>query len=254
MKKRLDVLLVEQGLAQTRSKAQAMVMAGLVKGYSKAGTQVDEDAELEVEQTARYVSRGGEKLAHALAVTDIEVSGRACLDVGASTGGFTQCLLEAGAQHVVALDVGHGQLDHGLRTDARVSVLERINARHLGASDLPYRPAVVTCDVSFISLKLVLPAVLACADPGWDALALVKPQFEVGRRDAPKGVVRDPEIHRQALLDVGTALAEHVGARAVVASPLLGPKGNREFFLQLADRPPLLTSQAFERAVDDAVS
>jgi 23S rRNA (cytidine1920-2'-O)/16S rRNA (cytidine1409-2'-O)-methyltransferase len=208
-----------------------------VKGHSKAGEQVDETAELQIEEGARYVSRGGEKLAGALEAFGIEVTGDVCLDVGASTGGFTDCLLQAGAARVVALDVGYGQLHPKLRDDPRVTVLERRNVRDLRCDDLPYRPTFVTCDVSFIGLAKALPPALECAAPGWRALALVKPQFEAGPADVGKGgVVRDPEVHRRAVDDVVAQAAEW-GARVVGVepSPLLGPKGNREFFVHLVD-------------------
>ncbi len=236
MRKRLDVLLVERGLAESRAQAQALVMAGLVPGYDKAGQQVDEATELVVESRARFVSRGGEKLAHALDELSVEVAGRDALDVGASTGGFTDVLLQRGAARVIALDVGRGQLHERLRGDERVTVLDRTNARELGS--LPYAPDLVTCDVSFISVRTALPPTLALARPGWEALVLVKPQFEAGRDDVGKGgVVRDPEVHRRVLREVAEAAlawpAETVG---VVDSGLPGPKGNREFFLHLVHR------------------
>ena len=236
-RKRLDVLLVERGLAETRSQAQALVLAGRVKGFAKAGDQVEEDAELVLDQGPRYVSRGGEKLAHALAELEIDVAGEDCLDVGASTGGFTDCLLQAGAARVCALDVGYGQLHPRLRTDPRVTVLERVNVRDLECDDLPFRPAFVTCDVSFIGLAKALPPALACAAPGWRAVVLVKPQFEAGPDEVGKGgVVRDPEVRRRVLDDVA-ALAPAWRARVlgVVESPLRGPKGNVEFLLHLAE-------------------
>jgi 23S rRNA (cytidine1920-2'-O)/16S rRNA (cytidine1409-2'-O)-methyltransferase len=236
VKKRLDVLLVERGLAESRSQAQALVLAGRVKGFEKAGTPVDEAEPLEVTQAPRYVSRGGEKLAHALDSLGIEVAGEDCLDVGASTGGFTDCLLQAGAARVCAVDVGRGQLHDRLRRDPRVTALERTNARRLERSDLPFQPTFVTCDVSFIGVRVVLPAVLATAASGWRALVLVKPQFEAGRADVARGgVVRDPDTHRRVLRDVAEAAGRwdaHV--TGVVDSGLPGPKGNREFFLALA--------------------
>jgi 23S rRNA (cytidine1920-2'-O)/16S rRNA (cytidine1409-2'-O)-methyltransferase len=236
VKKRLDVLLVERGLAESRSQAQALVLAGRVKGHTKAGEQVDDAAELAVEPGPRFVSRGGEKLVHALEEMDIDVSGEDCLDVGASTGGFTDCLLQAGAARVIALDVGYGQLHPRLRSDSRVTVLERKNVRSLDCAELPFRPTFVTVDVSFISLGKALPPALACAARDWRALVLVKPQFEAGRADVGKGgVVRDPEV-RQRVLDEVTAQVREWGARleGVVDSGLPGPKGNREFFLYLA--------------------
>ena len=237
VKKRLDVLLVERGLAESRSQAQALVLAGRVKGFSKAGDQVEEGAELEVAAGARFVSRGGEKLSYALASFDIRVAGRDCLDVGASTGGFTDALLQAGAARVAALDVGYGQLHPKLRGDPRVTVLERLNVRNLRCEDLPFRPAFVTCDVSFIGLAKALPPALACAAAGWRAVALVKPQFEAGPADVGRGgVVRDPEV-RQRVLDEVAAHVPGWGGRVlgVAESPLRGPKGNVEFLLYLAD-------------------
>jgi 23S rRNA (cytidine1920-2'-O)/16S rRNA (cytidine1409-2'-O)-methyltransferase len=238
-KKRLDVLLVERGLAESRAQAQALVLAGRVPGYDKAGAQVDDSAELELTPGRRFVSRGGEKLANALETFGIDVSGEACLDVGASTGGFTDCLLQGGAARVCALDVGYGQLHPRLRDDPRVTVLERTNVRELRCEELPFTPTFVTCDVSFIGLAKALPPALACAAPGWRALVLVKPQFEAGREDVGKGgVVRDPDVHRRVLDEV-QAQAPAWGARVegVTDSGLPGPKGNREFFLYLHAAP-----------------
>ena len=243
MKKRLDVLLVERGLAESRAQAQALVLAGRVPGYDKPGTQVDDDAELEVEQPPPYVSRGGEKLAHALDAFGVDPGGRDCLDVGASTGGFTDVLLQRGAARVIALDVGYGQLHERLRRDDRVVVLERVNARQLRA--LPFAPELVVADVSFISLKLVLPPALALARPGWEAVVLVKPQFEAGRGEVAKGgVVRDVEVRRRVVREIAGAALEWGGETVgVVDSGLPGPKGNREVFLHLVhrERPHLLT-------------
>jgi 23S rRNA (cytidine1920-2'-O)/16S rRNA (cytidine1409-2'-O)-methyltransferase len=236
-KKRLDVLMVERGLAETRSQAQALVLAGKVPGHEKAGEQVEDSAEIQVEAGPRFVSRGGEKLANALASFAIDVEGEECLDVGASTGGFTDCLLQAGAARVCALDVGYGQLHPRLRSDPRVTVFERLNVRELDCGLLPFRPTFLTCDVSFISLTKALPPALRCAAPGWRALALVKPQFEAGRSEVGKGgVVRDPEVHRRVVEEV-SAQAGDWGARVegVADSGLPGPKGNREFFLYLLD-------------------
>jgi 23S rRNA (cytidine1920-2'-O)/16S rRNA (cytidine1409-2'-O)-methyltransferase len=242
VKKRLDVLLVERGLAESRAQAQALVIAGRVPGYDKPGTQVDDAAELEVEQPPPYVSRGGEKLAHALAAFGVDPSGRDCLDVGASTGGFTDVLLQRGAARVIALDVGYGQLHERLRRDDRVVVLERVNARQL--RELPFAPELVVADVSFISLKLVLPPALALARPGWEAVVLVKPQFEAGRGEVGKGgVVRDVEVRRRVVREIAAAGLEWGGETVgVVDSGLPGPKGNREVFLHLVhrERPHLL--------------
>ncbi len=235
MKKRLDVLLVERGLAESRAQAQALVLAGRVPGHPKAGEQLDESTKLEVDEAPRFVSRGGEKLANALAAFEIDVTGEDCLDVGASTGGFTDCLLQAGAARVCALDVGYGQLHPRLRADARVTVLERVNVRDLRCEDLPFAPTFVVCDVSFIGLAKALPPALACAAPGWSALVLVKPQFEAGPREVGKGgVVRDPAVHERVLREVAEQVPDWGGRVAGwVDSGLPGAKGNREFFLHL---------------------
>jgi 23S rRNA (cytidine1920-2'-O)/16S rRNA (cytidine1409-2'-O)-methyltransferase len=251
-KKRLDVLLVERGLAETRSQAQALVLAGLVRGHAKPGEQVPEDVELEVDSPPRFVSRGGEKLQNALDAFGVDVSGRDCADVGASTGGFTDCLLQAGAARVVAIDVGYGQLHPRLRADPRVTVLERVNARTL--AELPFAPELVTCDVSFISVTKALPAVLELAVPGWEALVLVKPQFEASRSEVAKGVVRDPEVHRKVLESVIEAALQWDAVTAgVVDSGLPGPKGNREFFVHLQHRPGEPHPDDSDRLVADAV-
>src|SRR4051812_37792120 len=196
---RLDTLLHRRGLFESRARAAASVMAGEVRlgtdgaRAAKPGQLVAEDVPVAVDERPRFVSRGGIKLANALAATGVDPTGRRCLDVGASTGGFTDCLLQAGAAHVVALDVAYGELDWALRTDERVTVLERTNARTLVVDDLPYAPDLVVADVAFISLSKVLPAVLACCAERFDALAMVKPQFEVGRERVGKGgVVRSP--------------------------------------------------------------
>jgi 23S rRNA (cytidine1920-2'-O)/16S rRNA (cytidine1409-2'-O)-methyltransferase len=252
LKKRVDVLLVERGLAESRAKAQALVLAGRVRGYDKPGTQVDERAELEVEAPARFVSRGGEKLANALVRLGVDPAGRDCLDVGASTGGFTDCLLQAGASRVIALDVGYGQLHPRLRDDDRVTVLERTNARHV--TELPFAPELVVCDVSFISVRTALPPLLRFARPGWEALVLVKPQFEAGRADAPKGVVRDPEVHRRVLQEFCTAAgALRARVAGVVDSGHPGPKGNREFVVHLIASEEPSDPDDIERRIDAAV-
>jgi 23S rRNA (cytidine1920-2'-O)/16S rRNA (cytidine1409-2'-O)-methyltransferase len=240
VRKRLDVLLVERGLAESRAQAQALVLAGRVRGYGKPGVQVEDSQELELEGGARFVSRGGEKLAHALETLEIDVTGEECLDIGASTGGFTDCLLQAGAARVCALDVGYGQLHERLRRDPRVTVLERKNVRALACDELPFTPRFLTCDVSFIGLDKALPPALACAAAGWRALVLVKPQFEAGRAEVGKGgVVRDREVHRRVLRDVAEQVPAWGGhLLAVTDSGLLGPKGNREFFLYITSGPP----------------
>jgi 23S rRNA (cytidine1920-2'-O)/16S rRNA (cytidine1409-2'-O)-methyltransferase len=252
VKKRLDVLLVERGLAETRAQAQALVMAGLVPGHTKAGEQVDEAAPLDVTEPPPYVSRAGHKLANALDGLGIDPRGRDCVDVGASTGGFTDVLLQRGAARVIALDVGHGQLHARLRGDPRVVVLERTNARLLEV--LPFAPELVVCDVSFISIRLALPPVLRLAAPGWQALVLVKPQFEAGRADVPKGVVRNPEVQRRVVREIAEAALEWGGLTAgVVDSGLPGPKGNREFVLHLVhDEHPELPGE-LDRWIADAV-
>jgi len=250
-RKRLDVLLVERGLAESRAQAQALVMAGLVPGHAKPGEQVDEEAPLEVESPPPYVSRAGVKLANALDAFAVDPSGLDCLDVGASTGGFTDVLLQRGAARVIALDVGHGQLHPRLRGDPRVTVMERCNARTL--TELPFAPELVTCDVSFISVRAALPPALRRAAPGWQALVLVKPQFEAGRSEVRKGVVRDPAVHRRVLREVAeAALAWRARVAGVVDSGLPGPKGNHEFVVQLvaADRPAL--PEELERWIADA--
>jgi 23S rRNA (cytidine1920-2'-O)/16S rRNA (cytidine1409-2'-O)-methyltransferase len=240
-KLRLDALLVERGLFETRSRAAAAVLAGEVTlgagGSAKPGQLVTRDAEVAVAAGPRFVSRGGVKLANALARSGVDAGGRLALDVGASTGGFTDCLLAAGARHVVALDVAYGQLSWRLRGDERVSVIERTNARALSQALLPYAPELIVVDVSFISLRTVLPAVLACAAQRFDALALVKPQFEVGRAGVGKGgVVREHAARVRALVAVGERAIE-LGASVLGywGSGLPGPKGNHETFIQLAE-------------------
>jgi 23S rRNA (cytidine1920-2'-O)/16S rRNA (cytidine1409-2'-O)-methyltransferase len=259
-KTRLDTLLADRGLFPTRSRAAASVLAGEVRlgtegrRAAKPGQLVADDVVLAVAESPAFVSRGGRKLANALAATQVDPSGRRCLDVGASTGGFTDCLLQAGAAHVVALDVAYGELAWGLRGDGRVTVLERFNARHLRPEDLPYAPELITIDVSFIGLAKVLPAVLACAAPAFDCLALCKPQFEVGREGVGKGgVVRDPADRRAALVAVAGA-AERLGASVLgfASSGLPGPKVNRETFVWLAEpgRPGVEDIEAAARVVE----
>jgi 23S rRNA (cytidine1920-2'-O)/16S rRNA (cytidine1409-2'-O)-methyltransferase len=253
VKKRLDVLLVERGLAESRAQAQALVLAGLVPGFDKPGHQVAEDVELEVERRPPFVSRGGEKLANAIGALELELEGRDAIDVGASTGGFTDYLLQNGAARVIAVDVGYGQLHPKLRGDPRVTVLERTNAREL--DELPFRPDLLVADVSFISVRVALPPVLRLLEPGWDAVVLVKPQFEAGKTEVGRGgVVRDPDVHRRVLREVVVAALDWGGtAVGVVDSGLPGPKGNREFFVHLINRddPVLLDDidERIERAV-----
>ncbi len=253
-KRRLDALLVERGLVETRSRAQALVMAGRVHvdgaPATKAGAPTADDATVELIAPPRFVSRGGEKLETALAAFGVGVAGERCLDVGASTGGFTDCLLQHGAAEVVALDVGRNQLHERLRADARVAVLDRTNARSLDCGALPFRPGLVTADVSFISLRLVLPAVLACAAEPWRALVLVKPQFEAGRGDVRRGVVRDPEVRRRVLRDFAEfATGNGWAVLGVCDSCVPGPAGNREYVVYLASPAhPLRKEQTVDAA------
>ncbi|HEX2703281.1 MAG TPA: TlyA family RNA methyltransferase [Solirubrobacteraceae bacterium] len=240
-KLRLDALLTERRLFESRSRAAAAVLAGEVTVGSavaeKPGQLVASDVDVAVAPAPRFVSRGGIKLANALDASGVVVADRLALDVGASTGGFSDCLLQAGARHVTALDVAYGELNWRLRGDPRVTVIERTNARKLSPAMLPYPPELIVVDVSFISLRTVLPPVLACAAARFDALALVKPQFEVGRGNVGKGgVVRDAELRVRALVDVGAAaLAAGAAVLAFFSSGLPGPKGNLETFVQLAE-------------------
>jgi len=240
-RQRLDTLLAERGEFPSRSAAAAAVRAGDVRVGSdgpyavKPGELVDAKADLIVSAGPRFVSRGGTKLDNALVELQIDVSGRDCVDVGASTGGFTDCLLQRGAARVAAVDVAHGELDWGLRNDPRVTAIERLNARSLTAADLPFVPSLATIDVSFISLQKVLPAVAAVLDESGEILALVKPQFELGPRRVGKGgVVRDPAARREALAGAAAAAAAaalDLVVRGFASSGLPGPKGNRETFL-----------------------
>jgi 23S rRNA (cytidine1920-2'-O)/16S rRNA (cytidine1409-2'-O)-methyltransferase len=246
-KVRLDVLLVERGLAESRAKAQALIMAGQVRVADqvalKPATAVQANSQLTVDSGPRFVSRGGEKLDAALEAFAIDVNGLVCADVGASTGGFTDCLLQRGAAKVYAIDVGKGILHWKLRNDKRVVVMEQTNARFV--ESLPEQVGVVTVDASFISLKILLPVVKRWVSPSplaplpageGNIIALIKPQFEAGKKDVSRGdgVIRDPEIHRQVLLDVlSFAQQEGFQIRGLVKSPLLGPKGNAEFLVWL---------------------
>ncbi len=239
---RLDQLLVERGLADSRSRAQALLLGGRVRvGLGdaarfdrKPGDLVDAGLALEVAAPLPYVSRGGEKLAAALDAFGVDPAGLVCLDAGASTGGFTDVLLQRGAARVHAVDVGRGQLATALAGDRRVVVHDRVNARHLEPAVLAERAALAVIDVSFISLALVLGPVAACLAPGSRIVALVKPQFEAGRAEVPRGVVRDPAVHRAVLERVvATARSAGLVPLDVTRSPLLGPAGNREFFVHL---------------------
>jgi 23S rRNA (cytidine1920-2'-O)/16S rRNA (cytidine1409-2'-O)-methyltransferase len=244
---RLDQLIVERGLAESRARAQALLLAGKVRVGDgdaarldrKPGDLVDPATTFEVIAPEPYVSRGGHKLAAALDAFGINPAGRVCLDVGASTGGFTDVLLQRGARRVYALDVGRGQLAEALRRDPRVVSLERTNARSITPTTLPEPVSLATIDVSFISLRLVLaPVASAFADQGGDLVALVKPQFEAGRTEAKGGVVRDPVVHDRVVGEVIEAAAA-AGLRAAgrIASPILGPEGNREFLVHLRVPP-----------------
>ena len=240
-RKRVDTLLAERGLAPSRSAAAQSVRAGRVRlrdgrAIEKPSDLLPEEVQLVVEADREFVSRGGLKLHNALEALPVRVAGRSCLDVGASTGGFTDCLLRHGASEVIALDVGHGQLDWKLRTDPRVTPIERVNARELQPEQLPYEPQLITVDVSFISLTKLLDPLISAAAEEFDLLALVKPQFELGPERVGKGgVVRDEEARRQALREVATAIqARELVIRGFAASGLPGPKGNLETFIWAA--------------------
>ncbi len=252
---------MRRGLARSREQAAELIGAGLVRVAGQAAarpaTRVAPDAPIAVDEPAagpRYASRGGHKLAGALAAFEgLAVAGRRCLDAGASAGGFTDVLLRAGASHVVAVDVGWGQLAWALRTDQRVTVLDRVNVRHLLPEQVAPPPGLVTADLSFISLTLAMPALRSCAAPDADFVLLVKPQFEVGRRlVGAGGVVRDPAMRAAAVSSVAAAaLRLGLGARGVVASPLPGPSGNVEYFLWLREGAPPLEDQAVRQAISE---
>jgi 23S rRNA (cytidine1920-2'-O)/16S rRNA (cytidine1409-2'-O)-methyltransferase len=256
---RLDTELVRRGLARSREQAADLIAAGRVavggQMAAKAATQVGQDAAITVAEAAaapEYASRAGRKLEGALAVfAGLSVAGRRCLDAGASTGGFTDVLLRAGAAHVIAVDVGYGQLAWALRTDPRVTVLDRVNVRQLTPEQVAPAPGLVTADLSFISLSLVLPALAACAAPDADFVLLVKPQFEVGKGNVgARGVVRDPAKRAAAVTSVAAAAFElGLGVQEITASPLPGPSGNVEYFLWLRRGAPPLGGAATARAV-----
>ena len=258
---RLDAMLTERGLFPSRSRAAAAVMAGDVRltapgaRIAKPGQMVLVDAEVEITERARYVSRGGIKLENALAKLSVDVEARLALDAGASTGGFTDCLLQNGAAEVIALDVGYSELAWSLREDPRVHVVERTNARNLAPDQLPYRPDFITADLSFISLTKVLPSLLDCASENFDALVMVKPQFEVGRdRVGRGGVVREESLRREAVSLVANFAAERCGASVIgfAASGLPGPKGNKESFIHLAQGGHSDALQYFDAAIEEA--
>ncbi len=255
---RLDTELVRRGLARSREQAAGLIAAGRVavggQTAAKAATQVGQDAAITVAAATapEYASRGGRKLEGALAAfTGLAVAGRRCLDAGASTGGFTDVLLRAGAAHVIAVDVGYGQLAWALRTDPRVTVLDRVNVRQLTPERVAPAPSLVTADLSFISLSLALPALAACAAPDADFVLLVKPQFEVGKGNVgPGGVVKDPARRAAAVTSVAAAAFElGLGVQGITASPLPGPSGNVEYFLWLRRGAPPLDGAATARAV-----
>jgi 23S rRNA (cytidine1920-2'-O)/16S rRNA (cytidine1409-2'-O)-methyltransferase len=236
MKVRLDVILAERGLAESREKAQALVLAGevLVDGVKarKPGQSVSAEADLKVLQRPLYVGRGGLKLEAAIDRFNIQVAGRICLDVGASTGGFTDCLLQRGAARVHAVDVGAGQLDWKIRTDQRVVLHERVNARYLRYEDIGEPIGLAVCDVSFISVTLILPALGPLLQPSGEMVILVKPQFEVGKEQVGKGgIVRDPVLHRSACERVESAVRQMSYQTDIIESPILGAEGNKEFLL-----------------------
>jgi 23S rRNA (cytidine1920-2'-O)/16S rRNA (cytidine1409-2'-O)-methyltransferase len=235
MKIRLDELLVSRGLAETRSAAQRLVMEGKVRvkniPHPKSGNKYPDDIEVELLSGNRFVSRGGEKLEGAFRAFDLDVTGLKCLDIGASTGGFTDCLLQYGAKHVVALDVGTNQLHHKMRADPRVTVMEKFNARTLTIDDLPYAPEFAVCDVSFISLRLILPPLLEVLVPGAGIITLIKPQFEAGKSQVGKGgVVRDETVRQEVVQSIKD-FGETIGFqwKGVAESPITGPKGNVEY-------------------------
>jgi 23S rRNA (cytidine1920-2'-O)/16S rRNA (cytidine1409-2'-O)-methyltransferase len=248
-KARIDAVLAERGLFPSRTAAAGAVRAGEVRVGGEDGPValrpsqlVEPEQELIVDAGPRYVSRGGIKLENALEALGIDVDGRDCLDVGASTGGFTDCLLQRGAARVAATDVAYGQLDLHLREDPRVTVIERLNARAMEPGDLPFAPGLATVDVSFISLGKVLPAVAACLAPGGEILAMVKPQFELGKERVGRGVVRDDGDRREAILLVAEVAVElGLPVRGFASSGLPGPKGNRETFVRCGGGEPGLT-------------
>jgi 23S rRNA (cytidine1920-2'-O)/16S rRNA (cytidine1409-2'-O)-methyltransferase len=244
-KTRIDAVLADRGLFSSRSAAAGAVRAGEVRiGQDgpvalRPSQLVEPDAPLIVDEGPRFVSRGGVKLENALEALGVEVSGRDCLDVGASTGGFTDCLLQRGADRVIAADVAYGQLDVRLRQDPRVHVLERLNARALEPADLPFVPSLATIDVSFISLTKILPAVARCLEPGGEVLAMVKPQFELGKDRVGRGVVRDAADRSEAILAVAATVRElGLSIRGIASSGLPGPKGNRETFIWCGGEGP----------------
>jgi 23S rRNA (cytidine1920-2'-O)/16S rRNA (cytidine1409-2'-O)-methyltransferase len=257
-KARIDAVLAERGLFPSRSAAAGAVRAGEVRIGAdgpvalRPSQLVELEAALVVDEGRRFVSRGGQKLENALDALRIDITGRECLDVGASTGGFTDCMLQRGATRVVALDVAYGQIAQSLRDDSRVTVIERLNARELEPGDLPFAPELATIDVSFISLAKILPAVSRCLAPGGEILAMVKPQFELGRARVGRGVVRDAGDRREAILAVAHAAGEiGLPVTGFASSGLPGPKGNRETFVRCGgDGDPIDDLEATVLAVE----
>jgi 23S rRNA (cytidine1920-2'-O)/16S rRNA (cytidine1409-2'-O)-methyltransferase len=260
-KARIDAVLAERGLFPSRSAAAGAVRAGEVRVGTdgpvalRPSQLVEPEADFVLQARPRFVSRGGIKLENALDALGIDVAGRDCLDVGASTGGFTDCMLQRGAERVAAVDVAYGQIDARLRKDPRVTVIERLNARALGPADLPFLASLATVDVSFISLDKVLPAVATCLVPGGEVLAMVKPQFELGRERVGRGVVRDAADRQEAVLKVALAARETgLPVRGIASSGLPGPKGNRETFVWCGGEGPELEDLEGAIAAADAAS
>jgi 23S rRNA (cytidine1920-2'-O)/16S rRNA (cytidine1409-2'-O)-methyltransferase len=258
-RERLDVLVVERGLAPTRTRAQALILAGRVSSFGtrldKPGQRIAANAPLDLAEGPRFVSRGARKLLAALHSFGVHPAGVPALDVGASTGGFTQVLLEAGASAVASLDVGRGQLDWSLRNDPRVRVLDGVNARYLAPVALPFLPALAVIDVSFISLERVLPPVAACLASAGEIVALVKPQFEVGKgKVGPGGIVREPVRHAEVLERLAAFARQRAwGVLGVIPSPIRGAEGNVEFFLHIAPHRPGIEDAELHSLIDDAV-
>jgi 23S rRNA (cytidine1920-2'-O)/16S rRNA (cytidine1409-2'-O)-methyltransferase len=260
-RERLDQILVERGLSDSRSRAQALILAGRVRSgettLTKPGVRYAEDIELTVAAGRRFVSRGAYKLQAAIQHFDLRARGRDCIDVGASTGGFTQVLLEAGAERVIALDVGRGQLDWSLRNDPRVTPIEGVNARYLERTALPFTPSLATVDVAFISLTLVLAPVVGCLEPiqRADVVALVKPQFEVGRNRVGRGgIVRDTGDHRRVVEKIaGFCRDRGWGILGLLASPLAGADGNREFLVHIRPAHDALPPEELDRQTEAAL-
>ena len=259
-KERLDVLLVRKGLAPSREKARALIMAGDVyvggQKEDKAGQTFDEEALIEVRgPKLKYVSRGGLKLEKAMQVFPLSLPGRDCMDVGASTGGFTDCMLQNGAQRVIAIDVGHGQLAWSLRNDDRVTCMEKTNIRYVTPEDLPFIPSFVSIDVSFISLTLVLPVVSGLMEPHGEIVCLIKPQFEAGREKVgKKGVVRDPKVHEEVIGKVVSfALQTGLTPLDLTSSPIKGPEGNIEYLLYISNEEAVNGTAVTDEKIKEVV-